>query len=229
MKMYDTIFVRRSARKYDKKPLDEGVLKDIREFIGNTKQLDGQNARFEVVSDKEVKGSAPHYVLAFCESNDAAYVNVGYVLQNVDLYIQSMGLGSLYLGMKKPEKKAEDFCILLAFGGSEVPFRKGEGDFDRLPVNEISNADNAIIKAARLAPSARNSQPWKFTFEDNKIMIRYFGRGLLKSIMRKRFSMIDLGIVTRHVETALLDEGKTNTSITLRSAGDGFEIEINYN
>jgi len=227
--MYDTIFTRRSARKYDKKPLDEGVLEDIREFIRNTKQLEGQSARFEVVSDKEVKGSAPHYVLAFCESNDAAYVNVGYVLQNVDLYIQSMGLGSLYLGMKKPEKKAEDFCILLAFGGSEVPFRKGEGDFDRLPVSEISNADNVIIKAARLAPSARNSQPWKFIFEDNKTVIRYFGRGLLKSIMRKRFSMIDLGIVTRHAEVALSNDGKTNISIMPRSAGDGFEIEITYN
>jgi Nitroreductase len=229
MTMYDTIFTRRSARKYDKKPLDEEILKDIKEFIGNTKQLEGQNARFEVVSDKEVKGSAPHYVLAFCKSSDAAYVNVGYVLQNVDLYIQSMGLGSLYLGMKKPEKKAEDFCIMLAFGGSEVPFRKGEGEFDRLPISEISNADNTIIKAARLAPSARNSQPWKFTFNDNKIVIRYFGRGLLKSVMRKRFSMIDLGIVTRHVEVALSNDGKTITSIISRPAGDGFEIEITYN
>jgi Nitroreductase len=229
MTIYDTIFVRRSARKYEKKPLSEGVLEDIREFITNTKQLEGQNARFEVASAEEVKGPAPHYVLAFCKNNDAAHVNVGYVLQNVDLYIQSMGLGSLYMGMKKPEKKADDFCIPLAFGGSEVPFRNGDRDFNRLPVNEISNIDNAIIKAARLAPSARNSQPWKFTFDDNKIVIRYFGRGLLKSMLRKRFNMIDLGIVTRHVEIALINEGKTNISITPRSAGDGFEIEIIYN
>ena len=228
MTLYDTISVRRSVRKFDEVPIDDSTLNDIQEFIAGVKQIGGQTARFEVVSSDAVKGPAPHYVLAYCEESDAAYVNVGYVLQMIDLYIQSIGLGSLYLGLKKPIVRSKDFCIMLAFGRSDVPFRGSEQDFKRLPIDEISSFDDIVSRAARLAPSARNSQPWKLTSCDNNIRIEYIGRGAFKSILRNRLSMIDIGIVTCHVELGLFHERNTVNKMTLEPDGKGFSVTLSF-
>jgi hypothetical protein len=214
-------------------PLDNQVLEDIKQYVDATKQFDGQTARFEFVSSDAVRNATvPHYILAYCGENDAAirttgaaYANVGYILQKADLYIQSLGLGSWWIGMQKPKEKRDDFCILLGFGKTGVEPRKGEQDFNRLPVTEISDADNTIAKAARLAPSAVNSQPWKLHFENGKVIIKYAGRGMMKMVLKK-MNKIDVGIVTRHVETALLHEGKKIKSITPKESGNGLEIEI---
>jgi nitroreductase len=228
MTLYEAIFIRRSVKKYDMTPLAHELVEDIKQYIAGIKQLDGQHAQFEIVpADMVHSASVPHYILAYCEENDAAHVNAGYVLQKIDLYIQSTGLGSWWIGMQKPKNKKKNFCILLGFGKTNIGQRKGEQDFDRLPVNEISDADNAIAKAARLAPSAVNSQPWKLHFENGKVIIKYFGRGPLK-IFLKKLNKIDLGIVTRHVEVALLNEGREIKSITPKGAGKEFEIEIIY-
>jgi nitroreductase len=228
MPLYEAIFIRRSVKKYAMTPLGNQVLEDIKQYVAATKQLDGQNARFEFVQAAAVRNaSVPHYILAYCGENDAAWANVGYVLQKADLYIQSIGLGSWWIGMQKPKEKSDGFCVLLGFGKTDVEPRKGEQDFNRFPVNEISDADNTIAKAARLAPSAANSQPWKLHFENGKVIIKYVGRGMMR-IFLKKMNKIDVGIVTRHVETALLHEGKKILSITPKEAEKDLEIEITY-
>ncbi len=229
MTLYETIFKRRSVRKYDMTPLDEKTLDDIRAFIANTKQLPGQNARFEIVPEDKVKGaSAPHYIMSFCNPGDAEYANVGYVLERADLYIQSLGLGSLWLGFGKQKEKESDFCIMLAFGQSTVPFRASAQEFNRLSIIEISNSDNSIVQAVRLAPSACNSQPWKLFFEDGHVTVRYFGRGLTQMLLKPKMSKIDMGIIMRHLVTTLEHEGREIKSITPKTSGKDFEIEIIY-
>jgi hypothetical protein len=99
-------------------PLTADLLDDIKTYINGLKQLDGQKARFEIASDGVSGGSkAPHYILAYCEDSAAAYINVGFTLQKVDLYLQNKGLGSLWLGMAKPDdkEKKDGFAITLAF------------------------------------------------------------------------------------------------------------------
>ena len=229
MTLYETIFARRSVRKYDMTPLDDAALAEIRAFIDATEQLDGQSVRLEIVAADKVKNdTAPHYVLAYCAANDRAYMNVGYVLQNVDLYLQSKGYGSLWLGMAKPNASSDDFCITLAFGNTDVPPRADVRDFKRLAIGEISNIDNAVTQAARLAPSAVNSQPWKLEFTDEKVAIRYFGRGITKLVLKNKLSKIDLGIATRHVVVALRNVGKTVGTITPIIDAKGFAIEVAY-
>ena len=232
MTLCDTMFTRRSVRKYDKEPLETSVLDDISGYLDKLEsegQMVGHKAGFEIVGTDKVRGPAPHYILAYCEKIDPSYVNVGYVLQKMDLYIQSKGLGSLYLGVKNPRNASDGFCIMLAFGRTDVLSRNGEEDFSRLPIDEISNSDNSVAKCARVAPSARNSQPWKLTFEENEVKIDYFGRGMLKGIFRKKLSMIDLGIVTRHVELGLLKEGRNITSIEPAPEPDnGFSVTLRF-
>jgi hypothetical protein len=130
--------------------------------------------------------------------------------------------------MAKPKANTKNFCILLAFGKTTVPARKSAQDFTRLPIGEISNADNEIATTARLAPSAMNSQTWKLHFEDGKIIIRYFGRGMMKGIFEKKLSKIDVGIITRHTVLALRNQGKTIKSIIPCASGKNFEVGILY-
>lgn len=229
MTLYDTMFIRRAVRNYDKTSLGENILSDINNYLSNIKQLDGQNVRFTIVTGDQVgDNAAPHYITAYCNENAEAYVNVGYVLEKADLYLQSIGLGSLWLGMAKPKEDKQDFCIMLAFGRTSVPQRNSIAEFKRLPLAEISDSDCDIAKAARLAPSAVNSQPWKLHFEDSRVTIRYFGRGLMKQILKNRLSKIDLGICTRFVVEALRHEGKNIKGVTPKTVGKKFEIEIHY-
>ena len=228
MTLYETIFKRRSVRKYDKTPLPAEVLSGIKNHIDQTAPLDGCGAKFEIVCGSCVNDDkAPHYILAFCGADIKQYINVGYMLQKTDLYLQSMGLGSVWLGMAKPKKDKENYCIMLAFGKTDAPYRE-ISEFKRLPLGEISNADNAVANAARLAPSAVNSQPWKLNFSEGKVKIDYYGRGLLKALLRKKKSPIDIGIITRHAELALLQEGKTIKSIIPDGNDKNFSAEIQY-
>jgi nitroreductase len=230
MTLYETIFVRRSVRKYDKAPLDDETLRGIQKFLDEAERIEGQSGRFEIVESDRVKNaSAPHYIFAYSEANDGAYANVGYVLQKADLYLQSIGLGSVWLGAGKPVESKPDYVIMLAFGKTEVPLRAGAQDFKRLALDEVSNENNAVAQAARLAPSAANSQPWKLRFEDGKVTVRYFGRGLLKATLKK-MNKVDIGIVLRHIEVTLLREGKAVRSVTATTTAGGGDLtaEITY-
>ena len=227
MTLYETIFVRRSVRQYENTELPDSELRALREFIRGTNQMTGTTAHFDVVGREAVNGVAPHYVLAYCGNSDAECANVGFVLSNIDLYLQSRDFGSLFLGVKTPIKPDPEFCIMLAFGRTAEPLRLGEEAFDRLPIGEISNLDTPVARAVRLAPSAVNSQPWKLEFSQGSVAISYFGRGLKKLIL-KRLNKIDVGIAARHAELALLNDGKTVESITPKASGKDFKVIIDY-
>jgi hypothetical protein len=228
MTPYEAIFRRRSVRSYTAEPLDADTLAALKSLLAQTEQLPEQNARFEIVTADALNGTKASYaILAFCDDSDVAYANVGYVLQKVDLYLQSIGLGSGWTGMAQPKEKLQDFCIALVFGKANQPERAGAADFKRLPIAKISNADNAIAQAARLAPSAINSQPWQLHFEEGKVTVSYLGRGLTKRMLKKT-NKIDVGIIARHIEVALAHEGTPISSIAPKSEGDTLKIELSY-
>ena len=225
MTLYDTIFVRRSVRSYNGDPVSDDILNDINDHIGGLKQMDGQNATFKVVPGKK----APYAVLSYCEDGLKEYVNAGYCIQDIDLYIQSLGMGSLWFGSKNPMKNGKDgHCITLAFGNTDVPFRKSEEEFKRMDVNEISNIDNAVARAVRLAPSARNSQPWRLDFEEGGVLISYRGRGLMQMALKKKLSKIDLGIAAKCAELAIINEGGEVYGISVTGNDKEFAVRISY-
>ena len=230
MTLYETIYTRRQVRKFNMTPLESQVLENILTCVSEADQIAGQSARFEIASAESVSGgkSAPHYLLSYCDSNSAAYANVGYVLQKADLYIQSIGLGSGWFAGSKPKINNENHCIALAFGNTDTPLRKDLAEFKRLPIENISSVDNSIARAVRLAPSAMNSQPWKLEFEDGKVIVKDFGRGLLRVVLRTKLNKIDIGIAARHAVIALEHEGKEITSIVPKITEKEFEVEISY-
>ena len=229
MTLYETICTRRQVRKFREEPLEKQILDDIFKVVSETDQVTGQHATFEIVPADAVSGGlAPHYLLGYCDSNSAAYANVGYILQKADLYIQSIGLGSGWFAGIKPKEKSSHFCIGLALGSTDMPMRTEIAEFKRLAVMEISTVDNPVARAVQLAPSAMNSQPWKLEFEYEKIVVRDVGRGLMRMLLRNKLNKIDIGIAARHTVIALENEGKTVSGIHVNEAGKDFELEIMY-
>jgi nitroreductase len=164
MNLYEAIFKRRSVRQFDMNPLSAELLTEITNYLLSIKQIDGtDHASFVLAEEKMTTGGirAPHYFLAGGQNNQGACINAGYVLAELDLYLQNKGLGSIFLGFTKPIRKTDKagFIISFGFGNSTEPLRKSADDFKRLGIDTISNTDNLITQTARLAPSAVNSQP----------------------------------------------------------------------
>jgi nitroreductase len=170
---------------------------------------------------------SPYAILAHADAGDASFVNIGYTLQNVDLWLQSTGYGSIWCGMAKPKDPDRDYRILLGFGKTSVPLRKSENDFKRKKLSDISDTDNAIARSVRVAPSAVNFQPWKLCFADDKVTIAANVKGVGK-LLPGRLFLFDLGIALRHIEVALEHEAGTVTAFAFKGKGKGISVEVDY-
>ena len=127
--------------------------------------------------------------------------NVGFLFQQLDLYLQSIGLGSCWIGMGRMNKEDdavphEDglrFVILLAFGTpKDSDKRSGAVDFKRHTLAEISDSADPRLEPARLSPSSINSQPWYFVHKNEQIHVYRTRPSRLKSLIA--LNRIDVGI-----------------------------------
>jgi hypothetical protein len=107
------------------------------------------------------------------------------------------------------ETSSLKFVITLAAGNPEdLVHRKNVSEFNRKPLDQISKGDKFldIIEAARLAPSATNSQPWFFVTDDNHIHCYCIKPGLVKRIIYKKMNRINMGISLCHLWLAGLNK-----------------------
>ena len=224
---YDVIFKRRSVKKYDKTPLDEKTLEEISNQIKSLKPMyDNIKTEVKIIPLEQVetkKKQAPHYIVIFSEPKGDYLVNAGYMLQQMDLFLSGNDIGSCWQGSPRPNEdvlKNSDleFVIVMSFGNPkkskpEELHRNDASDFKRKPLNEISTVrgEDKIVEAARLAPSAGNSQPWFFTGDEN--MIHAYGSKPYavkehKAPKVKKYNVISMGIAIYHLQAALEHFGK---------------------
>ena len=214
--LYPTIFKRKSIRRYESTPLDEATLAKITERLSHLKPLYEEiKTELKVLPANSVNGffaaKAPHYLAIFSEEKEGYLTNAGYLLQQMDLYLSANYLGSCWLGAAKPSKELiKDsklkFVISLAFGRpSEQLHRVSVGEFRRNSLDQISNARGMddLLEAARLAPSANNSQRWFFTGGEGKLNVY-----VSNSLILNRVSKIDAGIAICHIWIAAEHSGK---------------------
>ena len=209
--IYDSIFVRKSVRKFKKENLSSEQQAAILDFAEKTTPLYPEiKTKVKIVSPSEINTlmavKAPHYLLIFSEKKEGDLLNAGFVLQQIDLYLSSQGIGSCWLGVSKPKVTTFDgfeFVIMLAIGASQEPiYRESISDFNRKPLDEISQGEDIRLEAARLAPSARNGQPWFFVCEDGIIKIYKKKPGGLLNAVFDRLTQIDIGIAMSHLMLA---------------------------
>lgn len=231
--LYETIFKRKSIRKYDFTSLDDNTISAISEYIDNLKPMyDNIKTEMKLVSQKDLKGiaviKAPYYIVALSEKKEGYLTNVGFMLQQMDLFLSSNGIGTCWVGMSKAAKEISEsskleFVIVLALGKPEGPlYRSNVSEFKRKSLNQISNTigSDDLLETVRIAPSSSNSQPWFFTKSDDIIHGYCVKSNLLKAIMYEKVNRIDMGIAMYHLWIAAKHFGKDAEIISDITAGN---------
>ncbi|MCR3923503.1 MAG: nitroreductase, partial [Firmicutes bacterium] len=154
---------------------------------------------------------APHYFIISSETKDGYLTNVGFMFQQIDLFLASKGIGSCWLGMAKPTEQLDSklqLVIVLAFGPALKSPHRELANFKRKPLAEISSGSDERLACARLAPSATNSQNWFFVCDDGNIHIYKKKLNPVSALMYEKVNGVDIGIAICHLYVATLRQGK---------------------
>jgi nitroreductase len=213
--LYEAIFKRKSIRDYDSTPIDSNRLEEISKNLLSLKpMLAGIKTEFKIIPPNQAtrkgRNKAPHYIAAFSEAKEAYKVNIGFLLQQMDLYFSANGFGSCWLGIPQPAKNVTEssdleFIILMSFGNSkEALYRNSASEFKRKSLSEITDIEgaNELLEPARLAPSAINLQNWYFTGNKTEINAYSSKSGFLRNMVGGSYYPVNMGIALCHLQLA---------------------------
>lgn len=210
MNLEDLIYKRQSIRAYDDTPLGDETLDEIRDFIDNAKELNPNiEWSYEILPTVNIstmmRWKAPHYIAIFSQEKENYYQNVGFIFQQADLFLQSKGIGTCWIGMGNPKNyenpdKDQKFIIIISLGKSKGNLYRAIDQFKRKGLEEISDKVDERLVPAQFAPSAANSQPWYFTHnEDGGYDLYREKRGMLRDRFFGKWNRIDTGIALAHL------------------------------
>ena len=161
------------------------------------------------------KRDAEYCVLLYSEKAENYLMNIGYLGEQLDLWLTAHDIGSLWYGIGKPDEATcdgLDFVIMFAIRKVTDP-AKYRGDLfkaKRRPIEEIWEGDDPGTAAlARFAPSACNSQPWHVESRDGTLTVcrRSDRRGIMPPHAALYFNRIDIGIFLCFLELCLEKDG----------------------
>lgn len=216
--MYQMIFKRKSFRRFDNRLLlDAQALADIREKLDELTPLVGGIRvvyRLVPVSVTTCKRGA-YALLVYSEIAPFYLENVGFLVEQLDLWLASKDIGACWYGMGKPDVQTYDgldHVIMLAIGkAAPEAFRKDYTKAKRQPVAAFwTGAPMAgVTDCVRYAPSACNTQPWRVVSEKEGLRVfRATGsRCLIPKDKVPFYNRIDMGIFLYFMTCALTHEG----------------------
>ena len=203
MTLHEMIYHRKSCRSFTGKPVDAEEIEKILSL--EMKPLYPEiKVRMDIVSRNKVKcicpWTTPQLITVYSEETEGYLENIGFLFQQMELYLQTLGLGVCWLGMGRmnPKTTAEEvdgmkFVIMLSFGmpkGNHL--RHDMKSFKRRSLEQIADRADPRLEPARLAPSAVNSQPWFFSHEGDTIHV----------YCAKKGSRLNIGIALAHLYVA---------------------------
>ena len=204
MTLNEMIYHRKSCRSFTGKPVDAEMIEKILSF--ELKPLYPEiKVRMDIVPRNQVKcicpWTTPQLITIYSEDTAGYLENIGFLFQQMDLFLQTLGLGVCWLGMGRMNPKTTTevegmtFVIMLAFGypkGDQL--RHDLKGFKRKSMEQITDTADPRLEPARLAPSSVNSQPWYFTHEGDTIHVHCISKGIAGYMNR-----IDIGIALAHL------------------------------
>ena len=155
-------------------------------------------------------------ILLYSEEKENDLMNIGYIGEQLDLYLASLNIGTLWFGMNKAEMPDYDglkYVIMIAI--CKVPedsFRKDMFKAKRKELSEIWQGEdiNDIGNIVRFAPSACNTQPWIVIHKDKTLEVYRYKSPKKKWVMPQEgvvhYNHIDIGIFLCFLELCLLNE-----------------------
>ena len=220
--IYPTIFNRKSTRSYSDSVISEDKLDMLRAFMQEVVPLlPSEQFAFEI---QPHKGNTLK-IAAYAKNEVTSFINLAFMLQQMDLFIQTNGMGSLWNATVRATKKQHQglpYGICLVFGmAKESPVRTNISQFDRKQPEEISNkTELPFVEAVRLAPSARNMQPWYLLCEEGCIDFYCKKGGFIENTLLKGLHWFDIGIAVCHAVLALQQEGFSPTVVERADSSD---------
>ena len=215
---YDMIFKRRSFHLFTnvKEKISKEELEKIEEFIKQVKPLmENIQIKIEIVPTNETtcKRGGEYCILFYSEKKDNYLQNIGYIGQQIDLFLPSMNIGCLWFGIGKVKEKIKDgldYVIMIAIAKmDEDKFRKDMFKSKRKELSEVWKGEKykEIGNITRFAPSACNTQPWITEEEENKLIVSRYKkpgkRGIMPASLVNYYNKIDIGIYMFILETCL--------------------------
>lgn len=229
MDLYNEIFRRKSTRKFSCNSLDERTVEKIKGRMLSLPQLEmscGIEMHFvtdgiETSSKFSLSGRvhAPHYIMITGSPEEACQISAGYSTQYLVLYLTGLGIATTYMGRSIDRmtatrilgsEVADDVITVLALGNAlnaRDVYRRPD-EFVREPLEALilegrpTPDQRRIMEAAIAAPSYRNSQPWRFIAEGDRIQLMRDRIPVLKRIITDTTSFFDFGAALAHLEIA---------------------------
>ena len=173
--------------------------------------------RIVPASKVSFRHDAEYCIMLYSESRGNYLMNMGYLGEQLDLYLVSRGIGSLWFGIGRPDEPSYDgldYVIMIAVRrvSDASQFRKDLSGVRRKPLAEGWSGDTlGVAEIARLAPSAVNSQPWFVKHEGDTLTVfrcRKQGKlGVMPAANAAYFNRIDIGIYLCFLELCLTEKG----------------------
>lgn len=216
--LYDMIFKRKSFhffRNIGSVHITDDELKDIEKEFSKLKPLDDSiKVKIRIIKKESVLRDQEYCILFYSEKKENYLQNIGYLGEQLDLYLVSKNIGTLWFGIGRPDEKEIDgleFVIMMAISkvDSEDKFRKDMYKSKRKELSEIWDGEEHldIGNIVRFAPSACNTQPWKVEASSKELKVYRYRKEGKRGIMPKDlviyYNQIDIGIFLCFLELCL--------------------------
>lgn len=222
-KLYEMIFKRKSFhlfRNIGNEKITAEELNDISEQFRSFKPLyEDIRTTIKIVPAKDTtcKRGQEYCIMIYSEEKPNYLMNIGYLGEQLDLYLASKNIGALWYGIGKTTEQTYQglqFVIMIAISkvDDEKKFRKDMYKAKRKPVEEIWDGDllEGVSDIVRFAPSACNTQPWIVENENNILKVYRYKkpgkRGIMPAAKVTFYNKIDIGIFLCFLELCMQKE-----------------------
>ena len=254
---------RRSVRTFDGREVDAEDLQKLSSFMDDLDNPYEIPLEFKLLNAKEQKLSCPVvggtdlYVGVKAKRVPHLEEAVGYSMEKLVLYAQSLGIGTVWIGGTMDRAAFERAMEL---GGNEIMpcvsplgypakkmsvkeslMRKGvkadsrlafeelffDGSFDKPLTEEKAGSLGGVLETVRWAPSAVNKQPWRVVVKENAAHFYLKRNKGFISDAVGDMQKIDLGIALCHF-ALVAEENGMNLNFQINNPGIAAEADIEY-
>ena len=234
---------RRSVRTYDVRPLDEVRKEQLLSYANRIQNPFNIPIIFKFLDAKRDNLTCPVvvgtdlYVGGKIESMPNSSVAFGYAFEELILYAQSLGLGTVWLGgtmnraafeqaMELGEGEVMPCTTPVGYAAKKMSMRETmmrkaikadermsfeelffDGSFDVPLTKEKAGMFTELLEMVRLAPSAVNKQPWRIVIVENTAHFYLKRSSGFGHEGKLDMQMIDMGIALCHFALTAKEKG----------------------
>jgi hypothetical protein len=240
---YEMIFKRKSFhffRNVGNESIGEYELGDIQNAYSEFTPLNPEiKTTIRIIPEKETncKRGGEYCILLYSEKKDGYLQNIGYLGEQLDLYLVSRNIGTLWFGIgKTKEEPFEDMEFVIMFSIRKISdgskYRKDMFKSKRKSVEEIWEGEQipGVTDIVRFAPSACNSQPWLVKNDGELLVYRYKKpgkRGIMPADRVSFYNCIDMGIFICFMDICLGHSGIDFDRTLYPDTGEDKEYVLN--